>query len=235
VDVPYDVNDLSLREQYQQALHNEWSQDLPAVVKTHRNLSRALPQHTNLLLKEDDEVSHLRQFAIVGQLPEFAFPGSYRLELYLLPKDRQQTSEHVVNSISVLGRANPDKCAACRDRQAAGSHVRGYMHLDPRLILYLISQLDPIQRAAITELDHLVVLIQGSFGLRLVKPDGTRLAAAGPYVGDHHAPLEDAKAPKLTLHSHVVNFSPADATAPIKFGQHTTHGKFGGEHGWKAF
>ena len=233
MDVPYDVNDLSLREQYQQTLHNEWSQDLPAIVQTHRNLSRALPQHTNLLLKEENEVSHLRQFAVVGQLPEFAFPGSYRLELYLLPKGPQQTPDHVVNSISVLGRANPDKCAACRDRQAAGSHVRGYMHLDPRLILYLISQLDPIQRATITELDHLVVLIQGSFGLRLVKPDGTRLAAAGPHVGDH-TPLEEAKTPKLTLHSHVVKFKPADAATPIKFGQHVAHGKFGVEHGWKA-
>jgi len=228
------VNDLSLREQYQQALHNEWSQDLPAIVQIHRNLSRTLPQQTNLLLREDNELSHLRRFAVIGQVPEFAFPGSYRLELYLLPKDHQQTPDRVVNSISVLGRANPDKCGACRDRQAAGSHVRGYMHLDPRIILYLISQIDPIQRATITELDHLVVLIQGSFGLGLVKPDGTRLAAAGPHVGDHHRPLEAAKVPKLTLHSHVVKFNPADATAPIKFDQYVTHGTFGGGHGWKA-
>jgi len=233
VDVPYDVNDISLREQYQQALHNEWSQNLPAIVQTHRNLSRVLPQHTKLLLKEDNDVSHLRQFAVVGQLPEFAFPGSYRLELHLLPKAHQQAPDHVVNSISVLGRANPDKCAACKDRRAAGGHVRGYMHLDPRLILYLISQLDPVKRATITELDHLVVLIQGSFGLRLVKPDGTRLAAAGPHVGAQ-TPLEEAKAPKLTLHSHVIKFKPADAAAPIKFEQHLAHGIFGREYDWKA-
>lgn len=234
MDVPYDVNDLSLREQYRQVLHNEWSQDLPALVRTHRNLSRALPQHTNLLLKEENDVSHLRQFAVVGQLPEFAFPGSYRLELYLLPKDHQQAADHVVNSISVFGRANPGKCAACRDRQAAGSHVRGYMHLDPRLILYLISQLDPVQRATITELDHLAVLIQGSFGLRLVKPDGTKLAAAGPHVGADLALLDEAKAPKLTLHSHVVKFNSTDTAVPFKFGQHVAHGIFGGEHQWKV-
>ena len=235
MDVPYDKSDLSLREKYQRVLLNEWSGDLPAIVQTHRDLSVALPQHINLLLKEENEVSHLRRFIIVGEVPEFAFPGSDRLELYLLPKDPQQTSANVVNSISVFGRANPDRCAACVDRRAAGSRTRGHMHLDPRIILYLIGQLDPIQRAAITELDHLVVLIQGSFGLRLVGPDGTRLAAADPYVGAHHTPLEETKVPKLTLHSHVIKFKPADDGAPIKFEDAVTHGTFGVGHAWKSF
>ncbi|KAF8552143.1 Di-copper centre-containing protein [Imleria badia] len=235
VDVPYDTTNLPLRQQYQKALYNEWSQDLPAIAQTHRTLARTLPVHTNLLMKEENNVANLRQFAVVGQLPEFAFPGSYRLELYLHPKDPQQTPTHIVNSISVLGRADPDRCAACKDRRAAGSNVRGYMHLDPRLILYLITQLDVTQRAAITEVHHLVALIQGSLGVRLVKPDGTKLAAAGPHVGAGNTPLEASKAPKLTLHSHIVQFKPKDAAAHIKFNQRVTHGTFGVEHEWKMF
>ncbi|KAG8216331.1 common central domain of tyrosinase-domain-containing protein [Butyriboletus roseoflavus] len=234
VDVPYDVNNLSLREQYQQVLYNEWSQDLRAVVQTHRDVSGKLPKHVNLLLKEDNEASHLRHFFITGDLPEFAFPGSYRLELYLLPKDAKQAAVHVVNSISVLGRANPDNCPACRDRRTAGSQVRGHMHLDPRVILYLLSQLDATQLPAITDLDRLTVLIQGSFGMRLVKPNGTRLAVADPYTGANNEPLEDARAPQLTLHSHVVSFKPADTTAPLKFHQTVTHGAFGDQSGWKT-
>lgn len=232
--MPYDVNDLPLREKYQQVLYKEWSQDLRAVLQTHRDVSGKLPQHVNLLLKEENEVSHLRHFFLIGELPEFAFPGSYRLELYLLPKDAQRTARHVVNSISVLGRANPDNCPACRDRRAAGSQIRGYMHLDPRVILYLLSQLDATQLPTITDLDGLTVLIQGSFGMRLVKPDGTRLATADPHIGANNAPLEEAKAPQLTLHSHVISFKPADMSAPIKFQHAVTHGTFGDQSGWKT-
>ena len=235
VDVPYDTTNLSLRQQYQKVLYNEWNQNLPAIVQAHRDLSHTLPKHANILMKEANNVANLRQFAVVTQLPEFAFPGSYRLELYLLPKDHNQTPTHVVNSTSVLGRADPERCAACKDRRAAGSHVRGYMHLDPRLILYLISQLDATQRAGITDLHHVVALIQGSLGMRLVKPDGTKLAAAGPHVGAGNTPLDASKVPKLTLHSHVVQFKPEDAAAPIKFDQHATHGTLGEKHEWKMF
>ncbi|KAG6379515.1 common central domain of tyrosinase-domain-containing protein [Boletus reticuloceps] len=233
VDVPYDTNDLTLRQQYQQILHSEWSPEIPAILQAHRNLSRAMPQHTNLLMKEENNTAHLRQFVITGALPEFAFPGSHRLELFMLPKDGQQTGGQVVNSISVLSRADPDRCAACKDRRAAGSQIRGNMYLDPRIMLYLLSRLPPDQRAAITELDHLAVLIQGSLGVRLVKPDGTRLAAADPPAGTHHTPLEEAKAPKLTLHSHVIQLKP-DAAA-VKIGDHTTHGTFREKDSWRAY
>lgn len=235
MNAPYDVNDLPLREKFRQVLYKEWSQDLHAIIQTHRDVSDKLPQHVNLLMKEENEISHLRHFAVVGDVPEFAFPGSYRLELYLIPKNAQQTAVHVVNSISVLGRANPDNCPACRDRRAAGSQIRGYMHLDPRVILYLLCQLDATQRAAITDLDQLIVLIRGSFGLRLVKPDGTRLAAADPYIGAHHAPLEETKAPQLTLHSHVISFKPADTAAPINIHHTETHGTFGEGSTWRTF
>jgi len=215
---------------------NEWSPfELAAVAETHRNLSTLL-QQPELLLKEEDESSSLRHFYITGELSEFAFPGSYRLELLLLQNDQSQGA--VVNSISVLGRADPERCAACRDRQAAGSHVRGYMHLDPRLILYLIGQLPPDRRATITELEHLVVLIQESFGMRLVKPDGTALAAAGPLAAPNNSSLEEIQAPKLSLHSQVIKFQSAEgatpAVPPIKFEQRVTHGTFGDSGGWKV-
>lgn len=194
-----------------------------------------LPRQIDLLLKEEQGVAHLRQFAIVGQLPEFAFPGSYILELYLLPKGPEQTPVHVINTISVLGRGDPERCAACRDRRAAGSYVRGYMDLEPRIILYLLSQLDADQRVAITELNHLVALIQESFGMRLVKPDGTKLAACGPHSGTRNAPMDEAKVPKLTLCSHVVNFKPEDATSPVKWDQCVTYGTYREADGWNMF
>ena len=207
---------------------------MPAIIQAHRNLARAMPAHTNLLMKEDNHATQLRQFSLVGELPEFAFPGSYRLELYMLPKDHHQADVQVVNNISVLGRADPERCAACKDRRAAGSRVRGYMHLDPRLILHLLGQLHPDRRAAVTELDHVATLIHGSFGARLVKPDGSKLAAADPHVPAHHTPLDEDKTPKLTLHSHVITLKPTDPTAPIKFGGHETHGAFASEVEWKA-
>lgn len=234
MDVPYDVTDRVLREKYRQALYGEWSHDLHAIVKTHQDVSDKLPQHVDLLLKEKDGNSHLRHFFVTADVPEFSFPGSYRLELYLIPKNAQQTS-HVVNSVSVLGRANSDNCPACRDRRAAGSQIRGYMHLDPRVVLYLLSQLDPTQLAAITDLDALTVLIQGSFGMRLVKPDGTRLAAADPNIDTNRAPLDDAKTPQLTLHSQIISLKPGDTASPAKFQDAVTHGTFGEGSEWKAF
>ncbi|KAG6379523.1 common central domain of tyrosinase-domain-containing protein [Boletus reticuloceps] len=226
VDVPYDTNNLTLRQQYQQALHNEWSPDTAAVVQAHRNLSGAMTQQTDVLMKEENDTAHLRQFIITGKLVESAFGGSHRLELFLLPKDGYQTGGDVVNSISVFSRASPEG--------GAGIHIRGNMYLDPRLILYLLSRLEPDQRAAITELDHVAALIHASLGVRLVKPDGKRLASTDPPVGTHHTPLEEAKAPKLTLHSQVIQLSP-HGTAPIKIGNYSTHGAFKDNSSWREF
>ena len=272
MDVPYDVNDLALRQQFQQTIYNEWSGDLNATAKAHQNLPFSIP-FLDLLLKEENNLLSLRQFAIVGLLPEFAYPGSYRLEIYLLPKVVQlaagllkgasgvlQTASgfgfgilqegaslveegaslveeavtYVVNDISVFGRADPDSCAACRDRRAAGSYIRGYMHLDPQVILYMIASIDPTQLLEITGLDGISALIQGSFGVRLVRPDGTKIAAAEPDFSDE-APLNEAKLPKLTLCSSVVKFDPTDPTRPVQFGEYETHGAFGTDHGWKGF
>jgi len=239
VDVPYDVTDLSLREQYQQTLENEWSADLTTIVQTHKHVSRAqrgqLSQHVNLLLKEEAELSHLRHFIVVGHLPEFAFSGSHLLELYIIPKNPQQ-QKIVVNSISVLARGNPEDCAACKDRRAAGNQIRGYMHLDPHIILFLLGQLDPSQLPMITTLDHVAALIQGSLGMRIVKPDGTPLAAADvdPRVGTDNSPLDPAKAPNLALHSHFVSFNPSNARVPKRQHSHVSHGEIGNRSGWRA-
>lgn len=251
VDAPYDVNNVALREQYQQVLYNEWGQDLHSIAHTHWNLPFQLP-FLELLLKVENEVLHLRQFVIVGQLPEFAFSGSYRLELYFLPKVVQlafkllkqasgnlrqevqaleETATYTVNNITVLGRSDPERCAACKERRADGSHTRGYMHLDPRLILYMIASLDSTQHASITELDHLSALIEASLGMRLVKPDGTTLAVAEPDTTDQ-APLHESKLPKLSIHSHVIQFNHTDPTAGVHFGEHVAHGTFGESHGW---
>ena len=264
VDVPYDVKNQALRQQYQKVLLNEWGRDLNALAQAHQNLPFPVP-FLDLLLKKDNNLLHLRQFAIVGLLPEFAFTGSYRLEIYLLPKLVllavellkgasgvlqevtgfglgvvqegaslvEDTVAYVVNNITVLGRSDPERCAACRDRRAAGSLIRGYMHLDPRIILYMIASIDPTKLGAITGLDDLATVIHASFGIRLVKPDGTKLAVAEPEIIDE-GPLEEAKLPKLTLSSHVIKFDPEDPTKPIEFDERTTHGTFGTNHGWKA-
>ncbi|KAG9311889.1 common central domain of tyrosinase-domain-containing protein [Chiua virens] len=250
VDVPYDTADNTVREKFRQALLMEWGSELHSALQTVKNLSVNLhPQHRNLLLNEDQGVQRLRHFVVLGKLPEFAFSGSYRLELFLRPKQSQQTSTsqstvQVVNSISVLGRANPDNCTACKDRRAAGSHIRGYMPLDPRLILHLLSRLDLTQLPMVTNLDWLTVLIKESFGTRLVKPDGTVLAAADPSVpAQPNETLEEAKAPELTLHSHYINFEYADsesadsesATPTVTFGTPVHHGSLGDKSGWKVF
>ncbi|KAF8122871.1 common central domain of tyrosinase-domain-containing protein [Boletus edulis] len=224
VDVPYDTNNLTLRQQYQQALYNEWSPDITAIIQTIRNVSHIMPQQTNFLMKEEDDIAYLRQFIISGELVESAFGGSHRFELFLLPTD--QTRSQVVNSISVFSRADPEA--------DTGSHVRGNMYLDSRLILYLLSRLKPHQRMAVTELDHLAALIQERFGVRLMRPDGKTLASTDPPVGTHHTHLEEAKAPKLMLHSQVIQLS-LRGTAPIKIGNYSTHGAFKEKSGWRAF
>ena len=244
MDVPYDTTDTSLREEFRQTLLNEWNPDLHKTLQAVRTLSKNLhPEHRSLLLQEHEAsgISRLRNFVIVGELPEFAFSGSYRLELYLRPKNPQQ-AVHVVNSISVLARANPEKCAACKDRRAAGTQIRGYMPLDPRVILYLLSQLDFTQIPVLTDLEKLSVLVKESFGTRLVKPDGTIFASPDTSIGAHRASdevLEEAKAPDLTLHSHFVSFEPVTQrgiTAPVvKFEEPVHHGLFGEKSGWKIF
>ncbi|KAN0085664.1 Common central domain of tyrosinase domain containing protein [Tylopilus felleus] len=257
VDDPYD--------KFQNILLNQWGQNLKALALAHDNLPFSPLPLLGLLLKKENNLVHLRQFAIVGLLPEFAFTGSYRLEVYLLPRVAQlaaglfkgasgvlqeatgfglgilqegaslveEAGTHVVNSINVLGRSDPDRCAACRERRAAGSHIRGFMHVDPRIILYMIASVNPTQLGSITGLAGLSVLIQGSLGMRLVRPDGTKIAAAEPDF-TNEAPLDEAKSPKLTLSSHTIKFDPEDPAHPIEFGEHTTHGAFGANRGWKV-
>lgn len=242
VDVPYNTSDNSLREELQQALINEFNPDAHNALKAVHNFAVNLhPQHRDLVLQHHEEsgTSRLRNFVVTADVPEFAFPGSYRLELYLHPKNPQQTKVKVVNNTSVLGRANAERCAACKDRRAAGSQIRGYMPLDPRLILYLISQLDHTELAVLDDLEKLSVLVKESLGARLVKPDGTILAAVGSHIGaERGEALEETKAPALTLHSHFTRFEPGayrGTTPAVTFEDHAHHGLFGMKSGWKFF
>ena len=254
VDVPYDTSDTSLREKYRQTLFNEWTPELHTTLQAVQRLSTNLhPQQRHLLLQEHKpsttpQLPHpapqtelprpapqtkLRHFVVQAKLPEFAFSGSYRLELYVRPKNAPLSTVHVVNSTSVLTRGNPEKCAACKDRRAAGTQVRGYMPLDPRVVLYLVTQLDHTERAVVTDLDKLSIVVKESIGTRLVKPDGTPLAVADPV--QQGTVLEEEKAPELSLHSHLITFDHSRAHAPaVTLEQHTEHGGLGDKGAWKV-
>jgi len=254
VDKFYDPKDETLRKKYRAILLNEWSPDLSRAVVAHQtirltgSLPTTLSHIIDFLLKDENELVNLRQFYLIGELPEFAFPefGSYRLELYI--KSSSPAAEGIViNSISVLGRTDPSTCASCRVRQAAGSHIRGYMSLDPLVLLHLISQLNPSSlpwdaKKTPSEDDlsrTLSVLIHERLGMRLVKPDGTKIAgadAADDFLGK--VKLDEAKAPKVSLSSHIITFNPKKPSDHISFEEpksHHSYGIFQPNAEWKSF
>lgn len=253
MDKLYDTNDKALRKKYRTILLKEWGPDLARAAAVHQELTDSLPTTLSpiidLLLKKENELAELRQFYIIGELPEFVFPesGSYRLELYIKPSSPSPGAEGIViNSISVLGRTDPSTCASCRERQAAGSHIRGYMALDPLVTLHLISQLDPSglpwdAKKTPSEDDlsrTLSVLIHERLGMRLVKPDGTRLAVADADGSLGPVKLDKAKVPKVSLHSHVITFNHKKPSDHISFEEpesHRSYGTFQPNVEWKSF
>lgn len=249
MDQYYNTTDLALRERYRNILFNEWSPDLAEAANVYQNFRQTDSLPTTLfpiidfLLKKENEIAKLRQFYILGELPEFVFPesGSYRLELYIKSSSPSPGAEGIViNSISVLGRTDPSTCAACRERQAAGSHIRGYMPLDPLVPLHLISQLDfttlPWDANKIPSDDDLSgalsVLINERLGMRLVKPDGTILAAPD---ADGKLKLDEAKVPKVSLHSHIITYNPNKPSDYITFETPVSYGPFQDKVEWKSF
>jgi hypothetical protein len=154
-------------------------------------------------------VKNFRHFIIAGEIPEFAFGGSYRLELFLLPTTAAEgepeavsTSGGAVGAISVLSRENTVRCAACVGRQKDARPIRGHIALHPELVHKLLDSHGLNDEHTSTQAIE-ALLLSRVFAARIVTPGGKVLAEAYPPVPN--APAVQGKqmiperSPRLTL------------------------------------
>jgi tyrosinase len=159
-------------------------------------------------------VEKFRHFVILGELPEYAFGGSYKLELFLVPEtaaNREYDSVFTLGSpvgvISVLGRENPARCAACVGRQKDSRPVRGHISLQPKLVHDLLESHGLNHGNASTEAIE-ALLTSRIFAARIVTPGGKVLAKAYPPALSapevQGEPIAPERSPRLTLLSNAV-------------------------------
>lgn len=108
-----------------------------------------------------------RDFIILASLPQYAFSGSHRLVLSI--------STQIINELSVFSRLNPEKCANCAGRIAAGTaFVRGAMGIPHAAVVYVLER-EGCNKGDVDE-EAVVKAIGKYLSARIVAADGTLLA-----------------------------------------------------------
>ena len=190
-------------------------------------------------------VEGVREFTIVVTLPQFAFRGSHRLELYL--------DQVLVGEVSVFSRLQPDKFKNCVGRIAAGhATVRGVIRLPHDIVLNVLER-SSLNKPDTSD-DVVAQVIKDHLVAKIFRPNKTELAWAEPkgLTGDvstsnHrrmmystvdgprlvHSPievssirspvLEQNRSPTLELHSALLYVS-RNRMLPMIFDDWKSHG-----------
>ena len=126
----------------------------------------------------------VRDFTVVVTLPQFAFRGSHRLELYL--------DEVYVGNVSVFSRLEPEKCQNCVGRIAEGNpSVSGVIRLPHDIVLHLLEKNDANKTETTDE--EVLQVIKANLFARIVRPDKTQIAIAHERLRTGRPPSEGTR------------------------------------------
>jgi len=170
-----------------------------------------------------EQVYDYRHFIIDVELVGHKFHGSYDLKVFFV----NEGDEDLVGSVSILGRGDDTRCAACRGRREAGSTLHGDIPVPHDIVVKIIDE-NNLDNDNVSDED-LAQAITGRLRARLVLGDGTTLASAGG--GGLGSPLPSESHPKLRLISAKVSAPRDDENAifpdkPFEFYGWTDHGSF---------
>lgn len=156
------------------------------------------------------KVDGFRDFVVTGDVPQFAFKGSHRLNLHL-------DGAHV-DDISVFSRLDPTRCQNCVSRIASGNtRVRGVMTLPHAHVVQLLEK-HGLNTADTTD-DQVIDLLKKHISAHIVTPVGTKLAEASHGLSDTplpegHTEFKEEDHPVLHLHSSRVFMAAPHHHAP---------------------
>jgi len=125
------------------------------------------------LPRDNEPVYNFRQFAIIVELVEHAFGGSYFLEVLYTSKDGQT---HSVGATAVLSRSHGTQCRGCIGRRHEGTKVHDSIHVPYDLLVKIITDHD-LNREDIKDEDF-TNAVRNSFYAQIVTPGGLVLARA---------------------------------------------------------
>lgn len=227
IDITQPV-DLTTRKKYIAALQQYYKDLSP---QDGAGLAKPPMFHAETLDKRAVPATHkpvhgMRDFVVVGHVPQFAFKGSHRLELYLDGK--------FINDISVFSRADPERCENCARRIASGNaHVRGAMGLPHAYVVQVLEKEG--KNLEDTTDDEVVDALKTHLSARIVRPDGSPLAAhvpASAAVADEGLQkrgMSPDSCPTLHLCSARILES-HDAATPVERADWRHHGAVLNEH-----
>jgi len=167
-----------------------------------------------------------RHFIVLVRLPEHAFGHSYNFNLYY--------KGTLVGTTAVFTREIDSPCAACANRRANASVVRGVIYVPPNLVDEIIADKIASPDGA---LEKAVNLITGSFQGKLLDLSGKELASARggkdvATVPAAYAAVEKVLPTEITLYSAAVaeHYNPEE---PVQFLDWKPHNELF-PSGWKA-
>ncbi|KAF8837814.1 Di-copper centre-containing protein [Paxillus ammoniavirescens] len=171
-------------------------------------------------------IESYRHFVVLVRLPEHAFGRSYNFNLYY--------NGTLVGSTTVFTREINSPCAACANRRANASVVRGVIYVPPNIVDEIIADKIASPDGA---MENAVNLITGSFQGKLLDLSGKELASAEGGADVGIVPASDAAVGRV-LPAEITLYSAAVAEhdnpeEPVQFLDWKPHNELF-PSGWKA-